>query len=297
MSKISATSRKWLPLLPASAWWAVFLLAALVSIIVFSFGLKAPSSAIDPVSFEVLSLDNYREALSPIYIQVFWITLKTAGLGTFVCLLFAFPIAYLMSTRISQSWRPWLLFIIIFPYWVSFLLRTFAWRIILAPEGSFSEALQAIGLIGGPLAILDTQLAVQLGIIYNYLPVAILPIFVALERIDPALRQASSDLGAGKGVTFLRVTLPLAAPGLVGAGLLTFILAAGDYVVPAILGGARGLMIGRLIALQILEAQNLPLGAAMAMVLILALLLIGLLFALLQIVLRFMNRTILGPSI
>ena len=111
-------------------------------------------------------------------------------------------IAYLLSTRISAHWRPWLLFIIIFLYWVSFLLRTFAWRIILAPEGNVSEMLQAIGLISGPLAILDTQLGVQLGIIYNYLPVAILPIFVALERIDPALRQASGDRGASKLATF-----------------------------------------------------------------------------------------------
>jgi len=297
MSRLNATSRKWLPLLPAAAWWAVFLLAALVSIMVFSFGLKAPLSSVDPVTFEVLSLENYREALSPVYVQVFWITLKTAGIGTFFCLLFAFPVAYLLSTRISRNWRPWLLFIIIFPYWVSFLLRTFAWRIILAPEGMLSEALQAMGLITGGLAILDTQLAVQLGIIYNYLPVAILPIFVALERIDPALRQASSDLGATKITTFVQVTLPLATPGLIGAGILTFILAAGDYVVPAILGGARGLMIGRLIALQILEAQNLPLGAAMAMILIVALLVIGVLFALLQIVARRLNRMAQGAAI
>jgi spermidine/putrescine transport system permease protein len=297
MGTINATSRKWLPLLPAVAWWAIFLLGALVAIIVFSFGIKAPSSAVDPVSFEKLTFENYREVFSPVYVQVFWITLKTAGIGTLVCLLFAFPVAYLLATRISQHWRPWLLFIIIFPYWVSFLLRTFAWRIILAPEGLFSEVLQVIGLISGPITILDTQLAVQLGIIYNYLPVAILPIYVALERIDPELRRASSDLGAGKVTTFFQVTLPLAAPGLIGAGILTFILAAGDYVVPAILGGARGLMIGRLIALQILEAQNLPLGAAMAVILILALLVAGALAAVLLGMMRVMNRNIQGASI
>lgn len=297
MSHIAPVSRKWLPLLPATAWWAFFLLASLVAIIIYSFGVKAPLTATDPVSFEAISLDNYREAFSAVYAQVFWITLKTAALGTFACLMMAFPVAYVLATRVSRQWRPWLLFIIIFPYWISFLLRTFAWRIILAPEGAFSDYLQSIGLIAGPLSILDTQLAVQLGIIYNYLPVAILPIFVALERIDPELRRASADIGADKLTTFFRITLPLAMPGLIGAAILTFILAAGDYVVPAILGGARGLMIGRLVALQILEAQNLPLGAAMAVVLIGLLLFTGALAALALAIIRLASRRLQGASI
>lgn len=297
MSLVSPFSRKWLPLLPAVSWWAFFLLASLLAIIVYSFGVKAPMTALNPVSFDAPSLSNYREAFSSVYIRVFWITLKTAGIGTIACLLMAFPVAYVLATRVSKHWRSWLLFVIIFPYWVSFLLRTFAWRIILAPEGAFSEALQGLGITSAPLGILDTQLAVQMGIIYNYLPVAILPIFVALERIDPALRQASADVGANRVTTFLRITLPLATPGLIGAAVLTFILAAGDYVVPAILGGARGLMIGRLIALQILEAQNLPLGAAMAVVLIAALLATGAVAGLGLMVLKWLNRKFQGASI
>lgn len=297
MSHVSPMSRKWLPLLPAVSWWAFFLLASLLAIIVYSFGLKAPLTSQNPVTFENLSLENYGEAFSYVYIRVFWITLKTAGIGTIACLIMAFPVAYVLATRVSKHWRSWLLFVIIFPYWVSFLLRTFAWRIILAPEGAFSEALQGLGITSAPLGILDTQLAVQMGIIYNYLPVAILPIFVALERIDPALRQASADVGANRVTTFFRVTLPLATPGLIGAGVLTFILAAGDYVVPAILGGARGLMIGRLIALQILEAQNLPLGAAMAVVLIVALLVTGAVVGVALSVLKWLNRKLQGPSI
>ncbi|PZR89314.1 MAG: ABC transporter permease [Stutzerimonas stutzeri] len=297
MRHASAISRKWLPLLPATAWWAFFFLASLVGIVLYSFAQKAPIDAENPVSFEILSLANYGEALSSVYVHVFWITIKTAGIGTVICLLAAFPVSYVLATRISPRWRLWLLFVIIFPYWVSFLLRTFAWRIILAPEGAFSKALQHLGVLPGPLALLDTQLAVQMGIIYNYLPVAILPIFVALERIDPSLRRASADVGAGKTTTFFRITLPLAMPGLIGAAILTFVLAAGDYVVPAILGGARGLMIGRLIALQILEAQNLPLGAAMAVVLIVALLATGLIAALLLAVVRRMDRYMQGASI
>jgi spermidine/putrescine transport system permease protein len=156
----------------------------------------------------------------------------------------------------------------VLPYWTSFLLRTFAWRIILAPEGTLSTALRALNILDQPLLILDTNAAVQLGIIYNYLPLMILPMYVALERIDPALRSASMDLGAGPLRTFFSVTVPLAAPGILGGLLLTFILATSDYVVPAILGGARGLMVGNLVASQILASQNLPLGSAMAILLI-----------------------------
>ena len=167
-----------------------------------------------------------------------------------------------------------LVFLLILPYWTSFLLRTFAWRIILAPEGTLSQTLKQLGVITRPLLILDTNAAVQLGIIYNYLPVMILPMYVALDRIDGSLLRASMDLGAGPFRTFWQVTLPLAAPGILGGLLLTFILAAGDYVVPTILGGTKGLMVGNLVATQILSAQNLPMGAAMAVMLIMLLALV-----------------------
>lgn len=266
---------RWIMAAPAFSWWGFFFVAAFVSIFYYSLGQKAAYTAREAVTFEVLSLANYAEAVSHVFLQVFWITLRTAGIGTVACLLVGLPVAYVLATRVPERWRPWLLFLLILPYWISFLLRTFAWRIILAPEGAFSSSLQMIGVIGAPLSILDTQGAVQLGIIYNYLPVAVLPIFVALDRIDPGLAQASKDLGAGPIATFFQVTLPLAAPGIVGAAILTFVLAAGDYVVPAILGGAKGFMIGKLIAIQILAAQNLPLGAAMAVVLIAMLALVG----------------------
>ena len=138
----------------------------------------------------------------------------------------------------------------------------------MAPEGSLSQTLRELGILSRPLLILDTNVAVQLGIIYNYLPIMILPMYVALSRIDSGMLRASMDLGAGPIRTFLFVTLPLAMPGILGGLLLTFILAAGDYVVPTILGGTKGLMVGNLVATQILSAQNLPLGAAMAVLLI-----------------------------
>ena len=136
----------------------------------------------------------------------------------------------------------------------------------------------------------------NLGIIYNYLPLMVLPIFVALDRIDPALIQGSMDLGAGPIRTFLRITVPLAAPGIFGGLMLTFILASGDYVVPAILGGAKGLMVGNLVATQILAAQNLPLGSAMAVLLILMIGGVVLAVALGLLLLRWCLKVIAGPA-
>lgn len=253
---------------PALLWWAFFFIIPLGWIIVYSLGSKPAIPGAGAVSLETLSLDNYAAASSGVFLVVFGITMRTAILGTIACLLVGFPVAYALATCVPPRWRSVLLFLLVLPYWTSFLLRTFAWRIVLAPEGILSGLLQSAGLIDGRLALLDTNAAVQLGIVYNYLPLMILPIYVALERIDPAMIRASMDLGAGPIRSFLSVTLPLAAPGIFGGVLLTFILAAGDYVVPAILGGAKGLMVGSLVATQILSAQNLPLGAGMAILLI-----------------------------
>lgn len=259
---------RWYPAMPAWAWWCVFFVLPMLWIVLASLGAKPANPGLGPVTLERLSFDNYAAATSDVFLAVFAITMRTAGLGTLACLIVGFPVAYALATQVPVRWRPVLLFVLVLPYWTSFLLRTFAWRIILAPEGLLSTTLRGAGILGGPIAILDTNAAVQLGIVYNYLPLMILPIFVALDRIDPALKQASMDLGAGPLRTLLSVTLPIAAPGIAGGVLLTFILSAGDYVVPAILGGARGLMVGSLVATQVLASQNLPLGAAMAIILI-----------------------------
>jgi spermidine/putrescine transport system permease protein len=179
-----------------------------------------------------------------------------------------FPLAYFLATRVTPRWRGVLLGLVIVPFWTSFLLRTFSWRIILAPNGVVSSTLQDWGLLGQPLGLLDTRSGVQLGVLYNYLPLMVFPLFVALDRLDPALREASKDLGAGRLKTFFQVTLPLAAPGIVAGLLLVFIPLSGEYVTPALLGGARGLMVGNLVASQFEEAQNWALGSAMAIVLI-----------------------------
>ncbi|MBK8771053.1 MAG: ABC transporter permease [Rhizobiales bacterium] len=287
----------WMMAWPALAWWTVFFVIPLAWIVVYSFGAKPAADATGAVDLSQLSLGNYAAALDEIFFRVFRITMRTAGLGTILCALLGFPVAYALAFHVPQRWRSLLVFLLILPYWTSFLLRTFAWRIILAPDGTLAHILKSTGLNNGPLLVLDTNAAVQLGIIYNYMPVMILPIFVALEKIDGSLIQASMDLGAGPIRTFCFVTLPLAAPGLFGGMLLTFILAAGDYVVPTILGGTKGLMVGNLVATQILASQNLPLGAAMAVMLIALLTLVVAVVGGCLWLLRAFVRRIVGPAL
>ncbi|MFT3671896.1 ABC transporter permease [Aestuariivirga sp.] len=287
----------WMMAWPALAWWTVFFVIPLAWIVVYSFGAKPAADATGAVDLSQLSLANYGAALDEIFFRVFRITMRTAGLGTILCALLGFPVAYALAFHVPQRWRSLLVFLLILPYWTSFLLRTFAWRIILAPDGTLAHILKFTGLNNGPLLVLDTNAAVQLGIIYNYMPVMILPIYVALEKIDGSLVKASMDLGAGPIRTFCFVTLPLAAPGLFGGMLLTFILAAGDYVVPTILGGTKGLMVGNLVATQILASQNLPLGAAMAVMLIALLTLVVAVVGGSLWLLRAIVRKIAGPAL
>jgi spermidine/putrescine transport system permease protein len=185
-----------------------------------------------------------------------------------------FPVAYFLAYKVKEKWRGILLALIIIPSFTSFLIRTIAWRIPLSTNGTFSKWLQDIGVIDKGLQILETSNAVQLAIVYNYLGFMILPLFVALDRIDLGLREASKDLGAGRLSTFGQVTMPLAAPGIAAGILLTFIPMCGDFITATILGGAKGNMIGATIESQFRLAQNWPLGSAMAVIMILAVLLV-----------------------
>lgn len=287
---------RWAMAAPALTWWLFFFVVPTAWIALYSLGTKPPPGG-GAVSLDTLSLSNYVVVTSELFLRVFWITVRTAGLGTIACLLVGFPVAYAVAYHVRPQWRSWLLFLLVLPYWTSFLLRTFAWRIILAPEGWLSQTLRSLGVLDMPIGMLDTNAAVQLGIVYNYLPLMVLPIFVALDRIDPAVRQASMDLGAGPLRTLWSVVVPLAAPGIAGGVLLTFILAAGDYVVPAILGGAKGLMVGNLVATQILASQNLPMGAAMAIMLIAMLAVVVLTAQVLLLLARRALRLARGPAL
>ncbi|MFM8266888.1 MAG: ABC transporter permease subunit [Ilumatobacteraceae bacterium] len=266
--------------LPAWGWWAVFFIVPVVLVVAASFGGKVPGSA-GRVSYDRLSLDNYRQALEGGFGGTFATVLvqgmRTTLLGTFLCAVVAFPIAYLLATRVRRG-KGIVLALLAVPFFTNFLIRTLAWRIVLAPKGLISNTLVSWGVIAERLAVLDTRLGVQIGVVYNYLPLMVFPLFVALDRLDPVLREASKDLFAGRLRTFVQVTLPLSAPGIIAGVVLVFVPLAGDYITANVLGGADGNMPGNLVATQFLQSQNPPLGAAIAVILvasILAVLAIG----------------------
>jgi spermidine/putrescine transport system permease protein len=257
--------------LPAWVWFAFFFAIPVLTIVYYSFGYKP--GIFDQIATDNLSLDRYSEILQPTFFKVFSQTLQISLIGTAMCFLIGFPFAYWLAVRVSPRWRGLLLGLCIVPFWTNFLIRTIGWLILLSPSGPASGFLQSIGLRSEPLHLLQTRFAVQLGVIYNYLPLMIFPLFVALDRLDPALREASKDLGASRWKTFRQVTLPLASPGIVAGLLLVFIPLTGDYITPSVLGGAKGNMVGNLVASQFLVAQNWALGSAAAvalMVMILA---------------------------
>jgi len=249
------------------AWFLVFFVAPVATVAYFSFGYKP--GLFGTHATDVLSFDRYREALSPTFFTTFTNTLKVGVLGTLICLVVAIPMAYWMAVKVSPGKRALLLALVIVPFWTNFLVRTIGWQVILAPEGWFSGLLQTLNLRDGPIALLYTRGAVLLGVVYNYLPLMILPLFVAFDRVGPAMREASKDLGANRLRTFLRVTLPMARPGIIAGVLLVFIPLMGDYITATVLGGARGNMVGQLVASQFQAAQNWALGSAMAVLLIL----------------------------
>jgi spermidine/putrescine transport system permease protein len=216
------------------------------------------------------TLSNFKQALSGFYLTIFLRTLRFAAIGTVGCLVVAAPLAYFLARKAGRL-RPLLLVLLLVPFWTSFLIRTLAWETLLAANGPIRDALNFLGLHHGDLNVLDTQTAVMIGIIYAYLPLMALPLFVAFERVPESEIEASKDLGAGRLQTFVRVTLPLARPGITAGILLTFVPMTGEYVIPALLGGDKGVLIGGLIANQYLEAENYALGSAMAVLVLLVL--------------------------
>ncbi|MFT4135793.1 ABC transporter permease [Microbacterium sp.] len=253
--------------LPAWAWLVVFFVIPIGIVVWYSFGYKPSIFATN--ANDRLSFDRYVEALSPTFFATFQNTLWVGVLGTLLCLVIGAPVAYWIAVKAPPARRGALLALVMVPFWTNFLVRTIGWQIILAPEGWLSHALQVVGVIPGPLDLLNSRGAVLLGVVYNYLPLMILPLFVAFDRVSGPLREASKDLGAGSWTTFLRITVPLARPGIVAGVLLVYIPLMGDYITATVLGGAKGNMVGQMVAAQFQTAQNWALGSAMAVLLIL----------------------------
>ncbi len=261
---IDRDARRGLLLVGPPGLYAVALLAVpLGAIVLFSFW-SQDFLTVDTTP----TLVNYREAVSdPIYRLLMGRSLLISGAVTLVTVVLAFPIAYYVSFQVRPAKKSLWIFLITIPFWTSYLVRVFLWKVILGYNGVVNSALLELGIIREPLTIiLYNANAVVITLAHAFAPFAILPIFVALERIDRALLEASRDLGETRVTTFLRVTLPLAMPGVVAAVLIVFIPTVGDYVTPELVGGPTGLMIANMIQTQFLRLNNAPLGAALAVI-------------------------------
>lgn len=244
--------------------YTILLMAApLTAIFVFSFWSQ------DFLTLDTtMTLKNYREAFSePLYAELLSRSIRIAGAVTLVTVVLAFPVAYFVSFHVAPERKSLWLFLITIPFWTSYLLRIFLWKVILGFNGVLNTSLQGIGFIDEPLTfILYNANAVVITLAHAFAPFAILPIFVALEKIDRSLLEAARDLGENAVMTFVRVTLPLAMPGVVAATLIVFIPTVGDYVTPRLVGGPNGLMIANMIQTQFLRLNNAPMGAALAVI-------------------------------
>ena len=217
------------------------------------------------------SLANYLKFFDkPIYPKILWKSIRISGAVTLATVLLAYPMAYFIAFRVNKNKLVWLILITV-PFWTSYLLRVFAWKIILGYNGVINSGLIGLGLIDEPLTfLLHNPTAVVITLAHAWAPIAILPIYVSLEKLDRSLLEAARDLGEGAVMTFVRVTLPLSMPGVIASSLLVFIPTVGDYVTPKLVGGTTGIMIGNIIQSLYGRGQNWPLGAALAVISMLA---------------------------
>lgn len=246
-------------LAPSTLWFAALLVLPLVVILVFSFGERAPAGGYQAG----FTLANYLNL--PARWTAFKNTLVLAPAGTLICLLAAYPLAYFLAVRAGARSRTLLLILVIVPFWTSFLLRTYAWIFILGARG-IPSLLDAMGIEG--VRLINTPFAVLIGIVYGYLPLMVFPIYVSLEKLDKRLLEASNDLGASPWRTFLQVTLPLSAPGMITGCMLVFILLMGEYLIPQLLGGGKVFFIGNALVDLFLQSRNWPFGSAVAVMLV-----------------------------
>jgi spermidine/putrescine transport system permease protein len=211
------------------------------------------------------TLENYERLFRPLYLGIFWETIKIALLVTVISAIVGYPVAYFLARK-TKRFQLILLVLVILPLWTSYLVRTFAWLLILGTNGAINQALQGLGLRDEPVTwLLYSDFAVTLALVHIYVPFFILPLYAVLEKLDPRLFEAAKDLGGGRWRTFLHVTLPLSLPGVATGCLFVFIPAMGAFVTPELLGGARSIMIGSVVAQQFGVDYNYPLGSAMSL--------------------------------
>jgi spermidine/putrescine transport system permease protein len=249
---------------PGLLWLGLLMVVPCALIFVLIFFERGIYGGID---WAAPTLDNIRRAFEPLYLTIFLDSGLVALSATLIALLIGYPAAYAIA-KAPPSWQTALLFLAILPFWTNYLIRTYAWIVLLNPAGLINAALIGSGLRSEPLTLLYTKSAVVLGLVYSYTPFVILAIYSALQRLDPTYAEASRDLGAGPMQTFLRITLPLTAPGVAAGAVFVFVLSIGNFVTPDLLGGGKFQMVGNLIYDQFLSARDWPFGAALSALLI-----------------------------
>jgi spermidine/putrescine transport system permease protein len=249
--------------LPGVAWLAAFFLVPLVIIMIVSLGTNDATGHID---LSRPNLDNYLQAMRPEYVPAFFNSLRYALITTILSIAIGYPIAYWISRHGGRR-KVLLLILVMLPFWTSYLIRTYAWMIILRDNGVLNSMLQAVGLTSDPIPFLNTDFSVVLGMTYGFLPFAILPLYVSIDRLDEHLVQAARDLYANGRQAFLHVTLPLTMPGIIAAALLTFIPTIGDFVTPSLLGGAQTTTIANVVQVIFTSGRDWPYGSALGFLL------------------------------
>ena len=249
-------------LAPSAAFTVILFLIPLSIIIAYSFLTRGVyGGVVGPWTFE-----NYQRLFDPLYGVILWRSLVMSTLATILCLLIAFPLA-LFIARASDRAKGIYLYLVILPFWTSFLVRTYAWMFLLRDTGFINTILTSLHIIREPLPLLYNETAVVVGLVYGYLPFAVLPLFSNLDRLDKTLLEAAADLGATPWQTLYKIVIPLCAPGLRAAGVLVFIPCLGAYLTPDLLGGGKSIMIGNLIQNQFTTARDWPFGSAISLAL------------------------------
>lgn len=269
MAAVKAESRRGFRIgLPAYVYLVLFFALPLVLVFVYSF---ASRSATGLTVLRNWNIDSYERIFTtPLVFEIISRSLLLALTTTAICLLVSYPFAYYIATS-SPRIRNLLLVLVMIPFWSNFLVRTYAWRVLLGTDGVISQISQALG--GEPIRVLFTNGAVLIGLVYGFLPFMVLPLYAAIERLDWDLVEAARDLYANGWTAFRKVTLPLSMPGVVAGSILVFIPSLGAYVTPAILGGARTVLLGDYIVSQFLAARNWPFGSALSFVVMFVMLL------------------------
>lgn len=252
----------YLLMFPGLLWLVALMVVPCLLIFVLIFFERGTYGGID---WAAPTLENISRAFDPLYANILWDSFRIAGLATIFALLIGYPAAYAIS-KAPERWQTSLLFLAILPFWTNYLIRTYAWIVLLNPAGLINAALQWLGL--PPMALLYNEFAVVLGLTYNYTPFVVLAIYAALQRLDPSYAEASRDLGATAAMTFWRITLPLTAPGVAAGAVFVFVLSIGNFITPDLLGGGKLQMAGNLIYDQFLTARDWPFGATLSAVLI-----------------------------